>query len=344
MSNPKFDRRRLLAAAAGTGLALLSGLRPAMAAPEVRNVKITQAVASLAFIQNYIAQSQGFFKDAGLDVEIIVTQGGGNDVKAVLSGDAAFTANDGAQVIPAFVRGQKLICVLALLNRNIINVSMATTVATRLGVSGKDPIAARLAKLRGLKIGVTAPGALTWQIARFNLAKAGLNPDTDATIVALGGGAAVGAALEKGDVDVIYISVPIGERIVSGGKAITYIDNASGDDPHMPSFMMEGLWALPQFIEKNPGTVKAMVSALQRASVFVATSPVDRIVDALRPALGPMGDALLRLGVEKVRSAVATSGRFTQADLDVTQGVLSVNKIISQTVALRDIFDGRFLA
>jgi NitT/TauT family transport system substrate-binding protein len=341
--NNRMGRRRFLGMAAGSGLALVPGLRSAFAAPEVRKITITQAVPSLAFIQNYVAQSQGFFKDAGLEVEIVVTQGGGNDVKAVLSGDAAFTANDGAQVIPAIVRGQRLTCVQALLNKNIVNVSMSVAAAKKLGVSAADPIAKRLALLKGLNIGVTQPGALTWQLARFNLVKAGFNPDRDATIVGLGGGPAVAAALEKGDVDVIYISVPIGERIVSGGKAITYIDNAKGDDPNLATFMMEGLWAQPGFIDKNPGTVRAMVTALQRASAFIVNSPIEKTVEALKPALGSMGEPLLKLGVEKVRPSVASTGRFTQRDLDVTQGVLLENKIIARKVTLQEVFTDRFL-
>jgi NitT/TauT family transport system substrate-binding protein len=338
-------RRRFIAGtAAGVALTLGSGLpRIALAASEVRKVRITQAITSLAFIQNYVAQQLGYFKEAGLDAEIIVTQGGGPDVQAVLAGDAAFTVNDGAQVLPALAKGQRLICLLSTLDRNLINVTMNKAVADKLRISDSTPIDQKLAALKGLKIGITRPGALTWQLARFNLAKAGFNPDRDATVVGLGGGLAVAAALEKGDVDVIYISVPLGERVVHAGKGITLIDNARGEDPSLPSFLMEGLWTTPDFMAKNPNTCQAAVRALHRASTFIRNSDVPAIAKVLSPTFSAFGADVLRIGVEKTRPAVSASGRIDQKALDYTQEVLSINKIIDRKFLLNQIFDPRFI-
>lgn len=342
MSN---TRRRFLAGTAAGAALTVGGVLPrlAAAAPEVGRVKITQAIASLAFIQNYVAKEIGYFKDAGLDAEIIVTQGGGPDVQAVLAGDAAFTINDGAQVLPALAKGQNLVCLLSTLDRNVINVTMNKAVAQKLKISETTPIAQKLAALKGLKIGITRPGALTWQLARFNLAKAGLNPDKDATVVGLGGGLAVAAALEKGDVDVIYISVPLGERVVHNGKAITLIDNAKGEDPFLPSFLMEGLWTTPEFMAKNPRTCRAAVTALHRASTFIRGSDVGAVTKALSSSFGAMGADVLRIGVEKTRPAVSASGRIDQKILDYTQEVLTINKIIDRKFSVNQIFDPRFI-
>ncbi len=340
------SRRRFLsvsaATAAASGTLGVLPFRPAFAAPEVSNIRITQAVTSLAFIQNYLASELGYFADEGLEVEIVVTRGGGPDVQAVLAGDAAFTVNDGAQVIPAVSKGQKLTCLMATLDRNIINVSMLAETADRLGVSQNSPIEAKLAALKDLKIGITRPGSLTWQLARFNLNKAGLNPETDATIVGLGGGPAVAAGLEQGDVDVIYISVPLGERVVHAGKAITLIDNAKGEDPNLPFFMMEGLWTTPNFVERNPNTCRAAVGALSKASRFVLENDAKTVAAALTPTFGALGAEVLEIGVDKVKAAVSADGRFTQEILDHTQGVLLLNEAIDTPFAIGELFDDRF--
>ena len=338
-------RRSFLTGAAAT-LALAGTMRfnrTAFAATTLQKVTVTQAVTSLAFIQNYLARELGYFKDEGLDVEIVVTNGGGPDVQAVISGDAAFTINDGAQVLPAFVRGLDMRCIMATLDKNLINVSMEKETAERLGLTPDSSIEDKLAGLKGLKIGITRPGSLTWQLARFNLAKAGLNPDTDATIVGLGGGPAVAAALENKDVDAIYISVPLGERVVHAGKAITLIDNSSGQDPNLPSFMMEGLWTTPEYMKENPETCQAMVNALRKASRFVLENDPKTISEPLKPVFGALGDEVLQIGAGMVKEAVSASGQFSEETLDVTQNVLLLNKSIAGSVALDDVFDGQFL-
>jgi len=339
------DRRHFLGGAAMglAGAALLPGVRAASAAPEVSSITITQAVPSFAFIQNYLAKELGYYADEGLEVEIVVTGGGGPDVQAVLAGDAAFTINDGAQVLPAVAKGQKLLCLMATLDRNVINVSMTKAAAERTGVGPDSPIEKKLAALKGLKIGVTRPGSLTWQLARFNLVSAGLDPDSDAEIIGLGGGPAVSAGLEQGAVDVIYISVPLGERVVLKGDAIMLIDNAAGQDPNMPVFMMEGLWADPGFAAEKPMTAQACVNALKRASDFVLQAPVEDIAAALKGPFGGLPAELLTAGIQGVKPAVAKSYRFDQKTLDVTMDVLEVNGAIDHRFTLDEVFDPRFL-
>mgnify|MGYP003571138142 CR=1 FL=1 len=315
----------------------------ARAAPEVSRLVMTQAVTSLAFIQNYIAAELGFFSDEGLEVEIVVTRGGGPDVQAVLAGDAAFTVNDGAQILPAVAKGQNLTCLMATLDRNIINVSMLKETAERLSVGPESPIEDKLTALAGLNIGITRPGSLTWQLARFNLKTAGLDPETGATIVGLGGGPAVAAGLENGDVDAIYISVPLGERVVHSGKAITLIDNANGEDPNLPRFMMEGLWARPEFVAENPNTCHAMIRALSRASEFVLDESVEDVSAALTNTFGALGEDVLAIGVDKVKAAVSRSRVFDQATLDHTQKVLMLNDALDEPFDIDTLFDPRFL-
>lgn len=343
------NRRRFLkGTAAGAGMAAfastgLIGSRAAHAAPEVSRIIITQAVTSLAFIQNYLASELGYFGDEGLDVEVVVTRGGGPDVQAVLTGDAAFTVNDGAQILPAVAKGQRLTCLMATLDRNIINVSMLKETAERLSVGPESPIEQKIAALSDLNIGITRPGSLTWQLARFNLKTAGLDPDTGATIVGLGGGPAVAAGLQNGDVDAIYISVPLGERVVHSGKAITLIDNAKGEDPNLPNFMMEGLWARPDFIESNPNTCRAAVRALHRASQFVRDTPTADVTAALMGTFGALGEEVLEIGVDKVKAAVSQTGLFNQEVLDHTQKVLQLNGAIDKSFRIAEVFDPQFL-
>lgn len=330
----------------GTGLAGLSafgGMSLGRQAAAATPVRITQAVTALAFVQNYVAQSQGYFADAGLDAALIDTRGGGPDVQAVLAGAAEFTANDGAQVLPALQKGAKLICVLNLLNRSIINVTMSTGTAARLGVTEAMPFAEKVTALKGARIGVTRPGSLTWQTARANLINAGMDPDSDARIIGVGGAAALAAALENDSIDAMYISVPIGDRVVARGNGITLIDNAKGEDPNIPVFMMEGLWVTPEFLAEQPETVEKTVGALQRASRFILDNDAETVADAVSQVFGGLGRDVLVQGCARVARAVSRTGRITDAELRFTENVLNTNGFLERSFAVDEIFDGRFV-
>lgn len=333
-------RRQFLAGIAGTALALPY---QASSQPAPRAIRVTHAVTSLSYIHSYVAQQQGFFKDAGLTAELVDTGGGGPDVQLVLAGRAELTVNDGAQVLPALQQGQALKCVMSLLDKSIINATIRKETADRLGITAGTPFAEKIARLKGLKIGVTRPGALTWQQARFNLISAGLNPDRDAEVIGIGGASALGAALENGRVDVIYISMPIGERLVQSGKGVSLVDNARGEDPRLTRFMMEGLWATPDFIKSNRDVVTRAVRAYARAGTFIRDARIEDVVAAVKPALGSVGDEVLLEGVKGVRPAVSRAGRMDNAELEATQRVLRENGALIREFKLDDVFDGSFL-
>ena len=141
---------------------------------------------------------------------------------------------------------------LGLLNRSIVNATISKAAGAKDRPHRDDAVRGKIKLLKGLKIGVTRAGALTWQLARFNLVSRGLDPDRDAQVVAVGGPPALAAALDNGAIDVIYISMPIGEKLIGEGKALSFVNNAKGDDPKLSNFLMEGLWATPDLSGGEP--------------------------------------------------------------------------------------------
>lgn len=338
----RLDRRHFVLALGGTGLFLAIGPR-ALAQATAKPLRVTHAVTSLAYVQSYVADQLGYFREQGLSAQIIDTGGGGPDVQLVLSGRAEITVNDGAQVLPALQQGQSLTCVLSLLNRAIVNVTMRKATADRLGVTTTTPFADKLAMLKGLRLGVTRAGALTWQMARFNLTAAKLNPDKDAQVIAIGGPPALAAALENGAIDAMYISMPIGEKMVRDGKAITFIDNAKGEDPKLANFMMEGLWATPDSIKSNRDVVAATVKAYAKASAFVASASPEEVARAVKPVLGGLGEAVLVDAIAGIKPAVSKSGRVDSNELESTQDVLALNGFLNKRFTTNEVFNGTFL-
>src|SRR4029079_16417574 len=62
--------------------------------------------------------------------------------------------------------------------------------------------------LKGMKIGVSAPGSSTHMVVNHLLSKGGL-PSNDVSIIGVGTSAAAVAAIEKGEIDAIINSDPV---------------------------------------------------------------------------------------------------------------------------------------
>jgi NitT/TauT family transport system substrate-binding protein len=310
------------------------------AEPEVNEVTVTQAVASLAFLPVYVASSQGFYEDEGLTVEQIVTQGGGPDLQALLAGDAQFNAGAGTYQINALREGQNVRNVYNYMNRSIINVVISESVAEEKGVTPDSPIEEKIAALEGLTIGVTRPGSLTDATARYLIRRGGMDPDSDVQIIGVGGGGAIVAALQQGQVDAIVISSPISET-AAAGTGIMLINNAAGDVEAIDPFMMENLYVRPDFAESNPNTVSAFVRATQRATAWSLEHSPEEVADALGDAFGDLDRDVLVESIGNVQQALNDGGDLTQEAIENTLMLLDEQEIAADEVA--ETFTDRFL-
>ena len=156
----------------------------------------TPPVVALTTAPVYLAEAKGYFAQEGLSVELNVTGGGGPDIKALIAGDVDFTYTASDQVILPWQEGKRLVMVMGVIPRALINWAMHKDVAQAKGITEKSPLADKLKALRGLTIGSTQPGSLTANLAAYTLRKAGLVPQQDANVIPVGSGLTWLAALE----------------------------------------------------------------------------------------------------------------------------------------------------
>lgn len=282
-------------------------------------IKVTQAVASFSFLPTYYARAAGFYAAEGLDVQQIATRGGGPDLVALMSGDVQFNIGAGTYQIGAVRAGRKIKLVYNYYNRNLIQIVLSKKVQERIGVSPTAPLKERLAALKGLKLGMTRPGALTDFQWRHLMREGGLGPD-DAQIVAIGGGAALLAALERDQIDAYAISPPIDLIGISRGAGVMWVNNASGDDPSMDPFMFQSVVATEEYAKANPQIVRGFVRATKKAvDEIIARDPADvfkivqqdfkkvkpdiaiAAIKEVIPAFNKKGDVTLRMAENTIK-------------------------------------------
>jgi NitT/TauT family transport system substrate-binding protein len=309
-----------------------------------RKVKMTIPVVAHSMTPVYVAQTRGFFSDEKLEIDITSTGGGGPDIRALIAGDVEFSFTTGDNVILAHQEGKRLLMVMSGLNKVFINWAMHKETAKAKGVTESMALPEKLKALKGLTVGVTNPGALTAHLAAFVIRKAGYNPQQDVQIIPVGAGPTWLAALENKKVDVALTAPPTPETAISRGYAIMFINNAKGEDPSIPEFLMENLVARPETVQKEPDLVRRMVRALVRANQWALKSTPEQVADALKPFMAKIDAELLLSGSRSVIPSLSPDGRTSERSFQVTQDILEQAGILKKRSAYAELVTNEFLS
>jgi NitT/TauT family transport system substrate-binding protein len=312
-------------------------------AQNLRKVKMTIPVVAHSMAPVYIAQSKGFFKDEGLEVDVTSTNGGGPDIRALIAGDVDFTFTTGDNVVLAQQEGKKLLMVASGLNKLFINWAMNKESAKAKGVTESTPLADKLKALKGLTIGFTNPGALTAHLAGFVTRKAGYVPQQDVNMIAVGSGPTWVAALENRKVDVALTAPPTPETAVSRGFAIPFLNYTQYAELGAPEFLMENLIVRPETAAKDDELVRKMTRALVKANKWALQSTPEQVAEALKPFLGQTDPALLLAGAKAVLPTLSPDGRTSERSVQVTQDILEQAGILKKRIPYSELVNNEFL-
>ena len=262
--------------AAAALLALSLAFAAGAQAPEKKKITIAVGGKSLFYyLPLSVAERKGFFKDAGLEVEIPDFPGGAKALQALVGGSADFVSGAYEHTINMAAKHQPIKAVVLQQKYSAIVLVMPKDKAASYN-GGKG--------LKGLKVGVTAPGSSTNMFLNNLLVKAGLKPG-DAAVIGVGAGAGAVAAMEKGEIDALANLDPVVTQLESTGKFVAVVDTRTEQgmkEVYGGDYMASVIYATDEYIQKNPNTVQAVVNAMVRADKWIAGAKPDEIV-ALMP-------------------------------------------------------------
>ena len=247
------------------------------AAPE--KPKVTIAVggkAGLFYLPLTLAECLGYFKDEGLDVQIVDFAGGSKALQAMMGGSADVVAGGFDHVIILRAKGQKLKAF----------VLMDATPSLALGVSKERAATYKSPRdLKGMKVGVTAPGSSTNIFVNYLLANAGLSPD-DVSIIGVGSGPAAIAAMRAGQVDAIANVEPVITMLERSGtiKVVAETTSEQGSRAVFGNLLPSGsLYTKEEFIQRYPDTTRALARAIVRALKWLSTASNEEVLKVVPP-------------------------------------------------------------
>jgi NitT/TauT family transport system substrate-binding protein len=212
--------------------------------------KVRVSVSSLdaAFLTPAVAHKRGFFKEEGIEAEII-RMNANVSITALATGDIDYTMIFGS-VVRAAIRGLPVRVVASFLDSS-----------THMLIARPEFKSAK--ELKGKTLGVSSFGATADVVARMMLKYSGIDPEKEMKILALGADRARFSALKEGIVDVAVMSPPAdaeGRKLGLRVLARAY---------ELFNFPFVGLGASVRKIAERSDETKRVIKALIKANRYI---------------------------------------------------------------------------
>ncbi|HEY2990439.1 MAG TPA: ABC transporter substrate-binding protein [Candidatus Binatia bacterium] len=296
-------------------LLLLLAPSPGMQAAERIRISVAGSY-SMIFLSAGVAQNKGFFKDEGLDADIVV-MGAAISVPALSNGDVDYSLLTGS-VIRAAIRGLPVRLVAGLMN------SSPHVLLAR-------PEIRSVEELRGKKIGLGNFGDATQVLAGMILARHGLVPEKEIQFLSLGLDSARFAALQQGLADAIVTSPPWdfegkkrGYNILA--RAYEYVD-----------YPLSGVGVNVKTLQQNRGQIKRTVKSLVKASRFIRENREEAV--RVLVAWGKVKPEQAYAAYDSTVKVISNDGGIPADGLKLLVDLAKKDAKISHEIALSDIAD-----
>ena len=317
----------------------LGGTALAQDKPELAKVRIgVGGKASLYYLPLSITERLGYFKDEGLDVEISDFQGGSRSMQALVGGSVDVASGAYEHTITIQPKGQNIQAFVA--QGRYPGFALGIGKARAAGYkSPKD--------LKGMKIGVTAPGSGTQTFVEYLLNKDGLK-GSDVSFVGVGAGAGGAAAVRAGKIDAISNIDPLITELESTGDVVVVVDTrtTAGTLAVFGSPMPAAtLYTSKEFIAKNPRTVQALTNAMVRALLWIQKATPAQIANTVPAQYQLNNPALYLTSFAKVREGISPDGLFPRQGVENTLKMLQAFDpgVKSASIRLEDTYTNRFV-
>jgi NitT/TauT family transport system substrate-binding protein len=307
-----------MAAAAGFVALILSGVVASSeeSKPELVNVRLAVGgKPALFYLPLTVTERLGYFRDQGLNVEIADFPGGARALQALIGGSADVVTGSYDHTIQMQAKNQPIVAVVLL--GQFPGYVLAVLASKAQGY--RSP-----ADLKGMKIGVTAPGSSTHFMAQHLLVKHGLNRD-DASFIGIGAGASAVAAVKRGEIDAIVNVDPVIGLLDSEGLIKIVADTrtlAGTREVFGGAYPAAVLYAAAAFVERNPRTVQALVNSFVRGLRWIAGHSPDEVAGLMPPDYALGNKAVYVQSIKNSLPMFSRDGRFDREAGETAYAVL----------------------
>jgi len=282
----------------------------------VDNLRVAcPSMSSTSVFSLVIAQKEGYFKEEGLNVELLSIRGE-IAIRTTLAGDVDFFTNAGS-ALAAGVRGIPVRLVTVFQDRPSWDLIA-------------QPEVKSIAQLRGKNIAVMSPEGSLAIVAREMLRKNGLDPTKDVNLVTMGGDEVRFPALQTKSIHATLFSTAMSIKaqkegfsklgnaseyanLIEGGLA-TSQDKIKQQPEKIHRFVRGALKGLIFYVSKREAAIKYMMDTLRMKDQELVSSIYD-IVTPLALRAGFSDDKVLQTMIDDMKRTTKVQRDIKVSDI-----------------------------
>lgn len=298
---------------------------------EASKVKIGEVTRSIFYAPQYVALTQGFFKDEGLDVELTTTAGGDKTMTAILSGVVDIGLVGSETSIYVEQQGS---------DDPVINFAQLTQTDGTFLVARKNKGAFDWNELKGSTFLGQRKGGMPQMAGEFTLRKHGIDPHKDTTLIQNIEFANIATAFASGTGDYVQFFEPQASVFEQEGKG-TVVASFGVESGHLPYTVF---MAKKSFLTKHPETAQKFTNAIYRAQRWVQEQPVAKIVDAIADYFPSTDRKIIESAVDryKQQETYALNPEIDEAEWNNLQDVMQQAGELKTRADFQKLVDNTF--
>ncbi len=281
----------------------------------VDNLRVAYPSMNTSVFALAIAQKEGYFKEEGMNVELLSIRGE-IAIRTTLAGEVDFFTNAGS-ALAAAVRG--------------VPVRLVTVFQDKPGWDLiSEPDIKSISQLRGKTIGVMSPEGSLAVVAREILRKNGLDPNKDVNLVTMGGDEVRFPALQTKSIQATLFNTAMSLKaqkegyrklgtaseyanLVEGGLA-TSLDKIKGQPDKILRFVRGALKGLSYYVTRRESAIKYMMDGLRMKDRDLVSS-IYEVQSKLVLKEGFSDDKILQSMIEDMKRTTKVQRDIKVADV-----------------------------
>jgi NitT/TauT family transport system substrate-binding protein len=221
-------------------------------------------IDKVIYLPAMLTQQLGYFKDSGVDVQLLTEPSGASAENVLLAGQVQGVVGFYDHSVTLQAQGKCIESVVQLAKVPGEAEVVSTKAASKVGSAGD---------FKGRKLGVTSPGSSTDYLTQYLAKKNGID-SADYTTVQAGAGSTFLAALQNGGIDAGMTTDPTIANAVDKGLGKVLIDMRTEEGTRAALgglYPAASLYMDCSYVADNPKTVQKVVDAFVKTLGWIST-------------------------------------------------------------------------
>ncbi len=290
------------------------------------DLKVAEVTHSIFYAPQYVALTQGYFEEEGLNVELVLTPGADAVTAAVLSGDVQIGFSGSEATIYVYNQGEK----------DYLQTFAQLTQKDGSFIVSKEPNDNfTLEDLKGTSVIAGRPGGMPVMTFEYILKENGIDPQEDLTVDTSIDFAAMSGAFISNQGDYVNLFEPTALQLEQEGLGyvVASLGELGGNVPYT------AYNAKKSFIEDNESTIEKFNRAIQKGIDYVYNNTDLEVAKAISSEFPDITINDIAKVVERYRGieAWAKDTTLTEESFDHLQDIMESSNALEKRVNYNDL-------